>query len=49
MNYHLKGIIDIAFGGVLRKKETYVAAQLIEELAKCNYKALDETFGSNSE
>ena len=48
MNYSSKGIMDAAFGGAFRRKSVEEATQLIEELAKRNYKAPSEALGSNS-
>ena len=39
MNYTSKGTVDIASGGAFRMKSVEEATQLIEELAKSNYKA----------
>ena len=48
MNYTSKGIIDLACYGAFKRKSAEEARQLIEDLAKCNYKALSETSGSSS-
>ena len=48
MNYTSKGIIDAAFCGVFKRKGAEEAKKLIEDLAKCNYKAPSETSGSNN-
>ena len=48
MNYTSKGIIDAACCGAFKRKSVEEAKQLIEDLAKCNYKAPFETSGSNS-
>ena len=39
MNYTSKGIIDAACCGAFKRKSAEEAKQLIEDLAKCNYKA----------
>ena len=46
MNYTSKGIIDVACCGARKSAEE--AKQLIEDLAKCNYRAPSETPGSSS-
>ena len=38
MNYALKGIIDAACCGAFKRRSAEEARQLIEDLAKCNYK-----------
>ena len=38
-----KGIIDAACCGAFKRKNAKEAKQLIEDLAKCNYKAPSET------
>ena len=48
MNYTSKGIVDEALGGAFRRKCAEEATQLIEELAKSNYKASSEGSGSSS-
>ena len=48
MNYALKGIIDAACCGVFKRRSAEEARQLIEDPAKCNYKALYEASGSSS-
>ena len=48
MNYFSKGTIDVAYGGAFRRKSTEEATQLIEELAKSNYRASYEASGSSS-
>ena len=48
MNYTSKGIIDAAFCGAFKRKSTEEANQLIEDLAKTNYRASSETSGSSS-
>ena len=39
MNYTSKGIIDVACCAAFKRKSAEEARQLIEDLAKCNYKA----------
>ena len=48
MNYTSKGIIDAAYCGAFKRKSAEEVRQLIEDLAKCNYRASSETLGSNS-
>ena len=48
MNYTSKGIIDAACYGAFKRKSTEEARQLIEDLAKGNYRAPFETSGSSS-
>ena len=48
MNYNSKGIIDAACVGAFKRKSAEEARQLIEDLAKCNYRAPFETLGSNN-
>ena len=48
MNYTSKGIIDAACCGAFKRKSAEEAKQLIEDLAKCNYRAPFETSGSSS-
>ena len=48
MNYTSKGIIDAACCGAFKRKSAQEAKQLIEDLAKCNYRAPFETSGSSS-
>ena len=45
---HLKGIIDAAYCGAFERKSAEEANQLIEDLAKSNYRASSETSGSSS-
>ena len=47
-NYTSKGTVDAASGGAFRRKSAEEATQLIEELAKRNYKAPCEASGSNN-
>ena len=39
MNYTSKGTVDVASGGAFGRKSVEEATQIIEELAKSNYKA----------
>ena len=48
MNYASKGIIDASCCGAFKRKNAEEARQLIEDLAKCNYKAPSEASGSSS-
>ena len=48
MNYTSKGIIDAACCGAFKRKSAEEARLLIEDLAKCNYRAPFETSGSSS-
>ena len=48
MNYASKGIIDAACCRAFKRKSAEEARQLIEDLAKCNYKAPSEASGSNN-
>ena len=48
MNYASKGIIDTSCYGAFKRRSAEEARELIENLAKCNYKAPSETSGSNS-
>ena len=48
MNYASKGIIDASCCGAFKRKNVEEARQLIEDLAKCNYKAPSKASGSNS-
>ena len=48
MNSISKGTMDAASGGEFRRKNAEEATQLIEELAKSNYRAPFEALGSNS-
>ena len=48
MNYTSKGVVDIAFSGAFRRKSVEEATQLIEKLAKSNYRAPSEALGSSS-
>ena len=47
-SYTSKGIIDAACGGAFKRKSAEEAQQLIEDLAKCNYKGPSEPSGSSS-
>ena len=48
MNYALKGVIDTSCCGAFKRRNAEEARQLIEDPAKCNYKAPSEASGSNS-
>ena len=48
MNYASKGIIDASCCGAFKRRNAEEARQLIEDLAKCNYKAPSEVSGSSS-
>ena len=48
MNYTSKGIIDATCCGAFKRKSVEEAKQVIEDLARCNYKASFETSGSSS-
>ena len=48
MNYASKGIIDAACRGAFKRRSAKEARQLIEDLAKCNYKSPSEASRSSS-
>ena len=48
MNYRSKGIIDASCCGAFKRRNAEEARQLIEDLAKCNYKAPFEASGSSN-
>ena len=48
INYASKGIIDASYCGAFKRRSAEDARQLIEGLAKCNYKAPSEASGSNN-
>ena len=48
MNYTSKGIIDVACCGAFKRNSVVETNQLIEDLAKSNYRALFETLRSNT-
>ena len=48
MNYTSKGIIDASCCGGFKRRSAEEARQVIEDLAKCNYKTPSESSGSNS-
>ena len=48
MNYTSKGIIDASCYGDFKRRSAEEARQLIEDLAKCNYKAPSEATGNSS-
>ena len=47
MNCTSKGVVDAASGGTFRRKSVDKATQMIEVLAKSNYKAPSEALGSS--
>ena len=48
MNYTSKGIIDASCSGGFKRRSAEEARQVIEDLAKCNYKTPSESSGSSS-
>ena len=48
MNYTSKGIIDASCCGGFKRRSAEEARQVIEDLAKCNYKTPSESSGSSS-
>ena len=48
MNYASKGIIDAFYSRAFKRRSAEEARQLVEDLAKCNYKAPSEASGSSS-
>ena len=48
MNYASKGIIDASYCGAFKRRNVEEAWQLIEDLAKRNYKAPSKALGSSS-
>ena len=48
MNYTSKSIIDATCCGAFKRKSVEEAKQLIEDLAKCNYRAPSETSRSSN-
>ena len=48
MNYTSKGIIDASCCGAFKRRRVEEARQVIEDLAKCNYKSPFEASGSSS-
>ena len=48
MNYASKGIINASHCGAFKRRSAAEARQLIEDLAKCNYKTPSEASGSSS-
>ena len=48
MNYTSKGIIDASCCGAFKRRSAEEARQVIEDLAKCNYKASSEASRSSS-
>ena len=47
MNYTSKGIIDASYCGGFKRRSAEEARQVIEDLAKCNYKTQFESSGSS--
>ena len=47
MNYASKGIIDASYCGAFKRRSVEEARELIEDLAKCNYKAPSEASRSS--
>ena len=48
MNYSSNGTVDETSGGAFKRKSVEETTQLIEELAKSNYRAAFESSGSSS-
>ena len=48
MNYTSKGIIDASCSGGFKRRSAKEARQVIEDLAKCNYKTPSKSLGSSS-
>ena len=48
MNYSSNGIVDASYCGVFKRKSTEEANQLIEDLAKRNYRDLIKTSGNSN-
>ena len=48
MNYTSKGIIDASRSGGFKRRSAEKARQVIEDLAKCNYKTPSESLGSSN-
>ena len=48
MNYASKGVIDASCYGAFKRRSAEEARELIENLAKCNYKAPSEISGSSN-
>ena len=48
MNYASKGIIDASYCGDFKRRSAEKTRELIEDLAKCNYKGPSEASGSNN-
>ena len=48
MSYAFEGIIDASCCGAFKRRSAKEARQLIENLAKCNYKAPSEASGSSN-
>ena len=48
MSYASKGVIDASYCGAFKRRSAEEARQLIEDLAKCNYKAPSEVIESSN-
>ena len=48
MNYTSKGIIDASSCGGFKRRSAEEAKQVIEDLAKCNYKIPSKSLGSSN-
>ena len=48
MNFASKGKIDASYCGAFKRRNAEEARQLIEDLAKCNYKDPSEASGSSN-
>ena len=48
MNYTSKGIIDASYCGGFKRRSAKEARQVIEDLAKCNFKTPSKSSGSSS-
>ena len=49
MNYTSKGIINTACSAAFKRKSAEETRQLIEDLAKCNYRAPSKTSGATTD
>ena len=48
MNYTSKSIIDESYCGGFKRRSAEKARRVIEDISKCNYKALSEASGSSN-
>ena len=48
INYTFKGIIDASYCGGFKRRSAEEAGQVIEDLAKCNYRTPSESSGSSN-